>query len=298
MASKQQRSHTADNSSVESEASAKEAAQEAARSCGLVMPISAIDGLPAEHWLEVRTILSDAIRSIKEPTLSVSLVSDADDVGLIHRRIVQNIYTSDIVVADLSGKNPNVMLEVGMRLAFDKPIVLVLDSETAFTFDAGPIEHLRYPRDLRFSKIVDFKESLAAKVKATLVAADNGSGSTFLQSFGSFRVAHIPEQEVSATQAMMETLEELRRDVQAIRRSPPVRGATNPSSQIIPTEVIKKAVDTYITHSPWLEVEKMIGDEQVYREIGSSLGLAAHHVTDPYFRVIVDNQLKTHFLPF
>lgn len=298
MASKQQRSDSANNSSAKGEASAKEAPQEAARSCGLVMPISAIDGLPAEHWLEVRSILSDAIRSIKEPTLSVSLVSDADDVGLIHRRIVQNIYTSDIVVADLSGKNPNVMLEVGMRLAFDKPIVLVLDSETAFTFDAGPIEHLRYPRDLRFSKIMDFKESLAAKVKATLAAADSGSGSTFLQSFGSFRVAHIPEQEVSATQAMMETLEELRRDVQAIRRNPTRRGATNPSMPPISSLAVKQAVDTYVVITPTSDPEKMIGDEQVYRTIAFLTGLTSHSAADPKFRAIVDDRLKSHFLPF
>jgi hypothetical protein len=49
------------------------------------------------------------------------------------------------------------MLELGMRLAFDKPAVIVKDDKTDYSFDTSSIEHLAYPRDLRFSKIKSFK---------------------------------------------------------------------------------------------------------------------------------------------
>src|SRR5215471_11944845 len=136
--------------------------------CGIVMPISALDGLLATHWVDVRTILSETIESAG---FRAHMVSDAEDVGVIHKRIIQNLYDNPVVVCDISGKNPNVMFELGMRLAFDKPTIIVKDDKTSYSFDTAPIEHVSYPRDLRFSKIVAFKELLAAKVLGTYQAS-------------------------------------------------------------------------------------------------------------------------------
>ena len=85
----------------------EEAAPEAqTHTCGLIMPISALDGMTAEHWLEVRSILEDAAESIPDPRFKVRIVSDADETGIIQKRIVQNVYGSDIIVCDVSGKIP------------------------------------------------------------------------------------------------------------------------------------------------------------------------------------------------
>lgn len=130
--------------------------KEPALICGLVMPISTIDGRDQAHWVEVREILSDAVSMAG---MEARLVSDNDDSGIIHKRIVQNLYDNDVVVCDVSAKNPNVMFELGMRLAFDKPTVIVKDSQTSYSFDTSAIEHLEYPRDLRFGAIVEFKKS-------------------------------------------------------------------------------------------------------------------------------------------
>ena len=92
--------------------------------CGIIMPISAIDGCSGEHWAEVKNIISE---SICAAGYDPNLVSDAEDIGIIQKRIIQNIYNNDIVVCDVSGKNPNVMFELGMRLAFDKPAIIVID---------------------------------------------------------------------------------------------------------------------------------------------------------------------------
>ena len=107
--------------------------------CGLVMPISAIDGMPESHWSEVFIILADAI---EQAGFIPNLVSHADDTGIIQLRIIQNLYNNPIVVCDVSGKNPNVMFELGLRLAFDKPTVIVKDDKTSYSFDTAPIEHL------------------------------------------------------------------------------------------------------------------------------------------------------------
>jgi hypothetical protein len=187
--------------------------------CGLVMPISSIDGCSAEHWSDVKTIITEAVESIKDPIFDVKLVSDADDVGVIQKRIVQNIYTADVIVCDVSGKNPNVMFELGMRLAFDKPTVIVKDDKTDYSFDTGIIEHVAYPRDLRFNRIVSFKSLLAEKVVATYKAAKlDPDHSTFLKNFGKFHVASLNQDVASPEKLALEMLTDLQSEVGRLRR--------------------------------------------------------------------------------
>lgn len=190
------------------------------RTCGIIMPISAIDGCPADHWSDVKAIIQEAIDSISSPKFVAKLVSEADDVGIIQKRIVQGVYASDVVVCDVSGKNANVMFELGLRLAFDKPTIIIKDENTDYSFDTSVIEHLAYPRDLRFSRVVAFKKQLAEKVLATHLAAQaNPEHSTFLRSFGTFKVSHLEEKEASGEQVMLEMLSEIQREIAQFRRS-------------------------------------------------------------------------------
>lgn len=69
--------------------------------CGLVMPISAIDGCSEGHWEEVRLIIKEALTDTQ---FSVELVSDSNEIGIIQKRIVQNIYDNDMVICDVSAK--------------------------------------------------------------------------------------------------------------------------------------------------------------------------------------------------
>lgn len=180
--------------------------------CGLVMPISSIDGCNEQHWSDVKEILTEAVESAG---FKANLVSYADDVGIIQKRIIQNLYENPIVVCDVSGKNPNVMFELGMRLAFDKPTIIVKDDKTSYSFDTSPIEHLEYPRDLRFTKIVEFKESLRDKVNATLSKSrEDPNYTAFLKHFGTFTVAKLDTKEVSKEDYIIEELRELKKTVQ------------------------------------------------------------------------------------
>lgn len=173
--------------------------------CGIIMPISAIDGCPGEHWAEVKNIISE---SICAAGYDPNLVSDAEDIGIIQKRIIQNIYNNDIVVCDVSGKNPNVMFELGMRLAFDKPAIIVIDDKTDYSFDTSPIEHLSYPRDLRYNKILEFKEQLAKKIKATVEKAKSDSTyTTFLKNFGTFEIAHLEKKEGTINDLLLERMD-------------------------------------------------------------------------------------------
>ena len=228
------------------------APQPQTRTCGLIMPISALDGVSAEHWIEVRSILTDAVESIADPKFSVRIVSDADETGIIQKRIVQNVYSSDIIVCDVSGKNPNVMFELGMRLAFDKPVVIVKDDKTDYSFDTGIIEHLTYPRDLRFTRIVDFKSALAAKVLATYTASSGPEHSPFLKNFGRFHVASLSETEISPEKLTLELLEEMRGDIRRLSRRIEVPARRRPTEleRIESDTELRYYIRNYLSENP------------------------------------------------
>ncbi len=176
--------------------------------CGIIMPISATAECTEAHWLDVRHILSEAIM---DAGFMPQMVSDAEDIGVIQKRIIQNIYNNPIVVCDVSLKNPNVMFELGMRLAFDKATIIVKDDRTTYSFDTSPIEHLEYPRDLRFPRIVEFKQKLVEKLKGTYQKATTEADYTaFLKHFGTFTVPVLETKEVSKEEYILEELKTLK----------------------------------------------------------------------------------------
>ncbi|WP_160045561.1 RNA helicase [Paenibacillus sp. USDA918EY] len=224
---------------------------------GLVMPIAPIDGCSAEHWLDVKRIISESLASIPNYQTSSKIVSEGDSTGLIHKRIVEGLYASDIVICDVSCKNPNVMFELGMRLAFDKPTVIIKDDQTGYSFDTGVIEHLQYPRDLRYKDIVDFKEQLAEKVKATYEESMNDpSHSPFLKSFGTFKVAKINETIVPSEQLIIESLNDLQNDISMIKtvlnskfKLPANNQSNSNNLNKLVTKSLKSFMDSYaLTH--------------------------------------------------
>ncbi|HDR2279947.1 TPA: hypothetical protein QCH54_004018 [Enterobacter ludwigii] len=182
--------------------------------CGIIMPIANTVGYPDGHWQNVYEIMCEsAVNAGFEP----NLVSFDDDVGIIQNRIVQNIYSNPIVVCDISSRNPNVMFELGMRLAFDKPTIIIKDDKTPYSFDVSPIEHLPYPSDLRYQSIKDFKQKLQIKIKETYSRSkDDPNHTTFLKHFGTFKLAHVEEKELSESQYITAEIKEMRKMINTL----------------------------------------------------------------------------------
>lgn len=271
--------------------------------CGVVMPISALDGCSEQHWLDVKQILFSAI---EDAGFVPALVSDSDDVGIIQKRIIQNLYDNPIVVCDVSGKNPNVMFELGMRLAFDKPTIIVKDDQTSYSFDTSPIEHLEYRRDLRFQRIVDFQTALGVKIKGTVERANLDSEySPFLKDFGKFTVAKIETTVVSQDAYVMERLDEISKvvlnpatwDRHAVRRP-------EKFEDILPTfyEIVSTLVAAYgATHSNSNDLlfpqgraplVPIILDEFVKRGIVFADKQYAENMTHSYLQHYVERNVK------
>lgn len=207
--------------------------------CGIVMPISSIEDCSSTHWDEVKRILTDAISSAG---YEANMVSDADDIGVIQSRIVQNLYNNEIVICDVSCKNPNVMFELGMRLAFDKPTIIVMDDRTTYSFDTSIIEHIIYPRDLNYHKIVTFKETLINKITGTVENSKKSGHTTFLKHFGNLTSARIEFKAVSSSDAILAKLSDVQKQLSNLKSNPYIGDANN-----IPVLIsqIKRSIQDY-----------------------------------------------------
>ncbi len=184
--------------------------------CGIIMPISSIDGCSEEHWIEVRKIIEEALNDSK---FEVNLVSDSDETNVIQKNIIHNIYNSDIVICDVSAKNSNVMFELGLRLGFDKPTIIIKDDQTDYSFDTSIIEHLMYPRDLHYHKIKEFKNNLKNKVIFTHKKATTDKNyTTFLKHFDNYKVAKLEETEVTSQEYLINVINELKDEIRFISK--------------------------------------------------------------------------------
>jgi hypothetical protein len=64
--------------------------------------------------------------------------------GSIIEQVWQDIRKSEVLVADLTCRNPNVYYELGLGQALGKPCVLLLQKREEIPFDVGPQRIIRY----------------------------------------------------------------------------------------------------------------------------------------------------------
>jgi hypothetical protein len=86
--------------------------------------------------------------------------------GIITMQVIERLLNDDLVVADLTGRNPNVYYELAIRHAFRKPIVQIIDDSENLPFDVAPIRTIRFNyHDLASSD--KCKRLLVEQIRAT-----------------------------------------------------------------------------------------------------------------------------------
>jgi len=175
--------------------------------CGIIRPIAKMnDFYTFEHWNSVKDIMERAIQKAGYTPLTVS---DSKGSTTIHSSIFLNLYQNEIVVCDVSNRNANVMFELGMRIAFDKPVVIIKDDKTPFSFDTSHIKHLEYPSDLRFQVIEKFIDDLANIIMETVEASKVDGYKSFLSHYAPIKVTTLEVNEVSEKIALESILKSI-----------------------------------------------------------------------------------------
>lgn len=183
--------------------------------CGIIMPIASFGEYDAQHWNEVRVILERAITRSKFRPAPVWERSETD---IIQGRIVRNLYDYEVVVCDISGLNPNVMFELGLRLAFKKPVVIVVDDETKIPFDTNVIEHIIYNRGLHFQKTEAFIDRVSDKITNIVQMCQGGSYVAYIDALGAFSTFEPNPQKVEFDQFVLDKLEQISANISRLRR--------------------------------------------------------------------------------
>jgi hypothetical protein len=75
-----------------------------------------------------------------------------------------------IAICDLSTRNPNFLFELGIRQAFDKPVVLIQETGTPKIFDISPLRYLEYSREMRYHDVISTQQKLSEAITATIEA--------------------------------------------------------------------------------------------------------------------------------
>ena len=138
------------------------------KECFVIMPISDQEGYETDHF---KLVYEDIIKvACIEAGYKPIRADDIKQTNLIQKDILQKILETPMAICDLSSNNPNVLFELGIRQAFDKPVVLIKDKVTKEIFDLSPLRYTPYMgshiyRDVLKAQI-SIKEALLSTEKA------------------------------------------------------------------------------------------------------------------------------------
>ena len=114
---------------------------------------------------DLEVLYTDFIRPVLEGCgFKVERANDIENQRNILRDIIEAIDQSDLVIAELTGNNPNVLYELGLAHALKKPVIHLTQVLDEVPFDLRSYRIVEYDRD--FSTMQDAKERLANIVRA------------------------------------------------------------------------------------------------------------------------------------
>ena len=138
-------------------------------SCFVVSPIGPADSLERKH---ANIVLKFIVRPVllelgfEEPVRADTLA----EPGLITRQIISHLLNDDLVIADLTGRNPNVFYELAIRHAAGRPFVQLITRGEIIPFDVGHQRTIEFDRtDL--DDVEACKAELKRQVQATMAPA-------------------------------------------------------------------------------------------------------------------------------
>ena len=133
------------------------------RTCFFVAPIGAENSEVRQRSDQVSKYIVDPV--CDELGYKTVRADEISQPGVITSQVLQHVLTDDLVIADLSGRNPNVFYELAIRHAFRKPFVQLIDVAETIPFDVAALRTVMF--DLSNLDSVDkAKAELARQIEA------------------------------------------------------------------------------------------------------------------------------------
>lgn len=143
--------------------------------CFVIMPISDQGDYPKGHFTKVyEQIIKPAVENAGYIPYRVDENKISDT---IINKIFDAIQECPMAICDLSNRNPNVLYELGLRQAYDKPVVLIQDNITENIFDVSGISTIYYQSDRLYENVLEARE----KIKDAIISTKEGRINTLVR---------------------------------------------------------------------------------------------------------------------
>lgn len=184
------------------------------KKCFVITPIG-----PANS--PIRRKIDGLIDEVIEPVMKelgyeVEVSHRISESGTMTAAIINRVYNSDLVIANLTGNNPNVMYEVALRHASAKPIIHITENVAELPFDVNDQRTIQYADDMFGA--MELKETLKKMAKSI----DFGilSNNPVTDALGKRDVVNVPqEQKVDLADVLSGIMNELNEVKMEIRQS-------------------------------------------------------------------------------
>ncbi|MDO5540600.1 MAG: hypothetical protein Q4F83_11115 [Eubacteriales bacterium] len=133
--------------------------------CFVMMPISDQGDYPQGHFTKVYEHIFKP--AIEEAGFEPYRVDENKICDSIINKIFDAIQNCPMALCDLSNRNPNVLYELGLRQAYDKPVVLVQDEKTERIFDVSGINTVRYSSSRLYENVIEARKRIAEAIIST-----------------------------------------------------------------------------------------------------------------------------------
>ena len=139
--------------------------------CFILMPISDPEGYEREHFQRVYEHL--IVPSCEEAGFDPIRADEVKKTNHIVLDVLKKIIGSEMVLCDLSSKNPNVLYELGIRQAFNLPVTIIKDESTSRIFDIQGIRDIEYDDSLRIDTTEDSIEEISSVIENNYKSNEN-----------------------------------------------------------------------------------------------------------------------------
>ena len=196
------------------------------KDCFVIMPISDAEGYEKGHFAHV---YDDIIKPAVEMTDFVPRRADeVKETNFIHLDILTKLIDAPIAICDLSTRNPNVLFELGIRQAFDKPVVLIQEKGTPKIFDIGPLRYLEYSKEMKYHDVLKSQQDLKVAIEATKAAeGEHGNINSIVRLMALSSPATIPNLEGNKEVLALDILQSQMNDMRKMMEISMMEGKRN-----------------------------------------------------------------------
>lgn len=133
--------------------------------CFVIMPISDQGDYPKGHFTKV---YEQIIKPAVEDAGYIPYRVDENKISdTIINKIFDAIQECPMAICDLSNRNPNVLYELGLRQAYDKPVVLIQDNKTEDIFDVSGISTIYYQSERLYEDVIEARNDITDAILST-----------------------------------------------------------------------------------------------------------------------------------